>query len=287
MGVRFKELSELGQEGETARKSKRGVNFANVKWDTGLGLLAMDTPKLEIEAIRYPVEDFEFQSARGTIQGMNLALRYPTGARPEPASIDVTIDQLILHDVALVSPDSMKSANRLDVTGVQVHAGTPAAGSGHQPSPRGGLKVPIPLVGIPLGGAWNLFLGSMWNSLAGWFGRQPHAGVSGSAAEMASLLDAGGPTGFRFSFGSLKMLGLTTSGGQYIEWVNLTDVVVQGGGDAGSYRLALNRSIERIDEQQAQACGKASAAARNATRWPDRCAASRRSVTTRGRNSTS
>jgi hypothetical protein len=266
MGVRFKELSELGQEGETARKSKRGVNFANVKWDTGLGLLTMDTPKLEIEAIRYPVEDFEFQSARGTIQGMNLALRYPNGARPEPSSIDVKIDQLILHDVALVSPNSMKSANQLDVTGVQVHAGTPAADSGKQQSPRGGLKIPIRLVGVPLGGAWNLFLGSMWNSLLGLFKVQSRAGVSGSVAELASLLDAAGPTGFRFSFGSVNMLGLTTSGGQYIESVNFTDVVVQGGGDAGSYRLALNRSIERIDERLAglrESFGRSEAAQRN------------------------
>ena len=251
MGVRFKSLGDLGAEGQAARKSRQGVNFANVKWDTGLGLLSMDTPKLEIEAIRYPVEDFQFQSERGTIKGLALNLRYSTGSRPEPSMIDVNIDTMTLHDVALVSPNSMKAANRLDVSSLHVHAGTPAGDSGKQKSPRGGVKLPIPIVGIPLGGAWNLFLGSMWNSLLGVFKVQASAGISGGASEMGHMLDAGAPMGFRFSFGSLNLLGLTTSGGQYIESVRLTDVVLQGGGDARSYRLALGASLARIDNRLA------------------------------------
>ncbi len=251
MGVRFRELSGLGHEGEAARRDKKGVNFANVKWDTGRGVLTMDTPKLEIEAIRYPIEDFEFQSSRGTIQGLNLELRYGTGDRPKPSLIDVNIDQLTLHDVALISPDSMKSANQLGVSSIHMRSDAPGSESGTQPTPRGGLKVPIPIVGIPLGGAWNLFLGSMWNSLLGLFKVQSHTGISGGTAELANMLDAGTPMGFRFEFGSVNLLGSTTSGGQYIESMSFTDVVIQGGGDPESYRVALTASIERIDKRLA------------------------------------
>lgn len=247
MGARFKDFSELGPEGKAAREKKAGVNFANVKWDTRLGILTMDAPKLEIDAIHYPVDDFKFQSGRGTLNSLQVELHYSTAAKPEPSLIDVAIGDLTLHDVALIKPDAMKTVNTVGVSSVRVYAGASGSDAAKLASPRSGLKTPVPIIGIPLGGAWNLFLGSLWNGLAGIIGANPKAGIGGSAGELAeNLMKPAEPMEFRFSFGSLKLVGVTTSGGQFVESVELKDLMLRGGGDANSYRNALRLSQDRI-----------------------------------------
>jgi hypothetical protein len=100
----------------------------------------------------------------------------------------------------------------------------------------------------------------MFNSIAGVFGAHPKLGVSGSASEMKeNLLEAKKPMGFRFSFGALKLLGVTTSSGQFVESLELKDVVLQGGGDARAYRKALLESRARIEERLGS-CASRSAA---------------------------
>jgi hypothetical protein len=93
---------------------------------TRLGILKMDTPKLEIDAIHYPIDDFKFQSGRGTLNRLEIELRYSTGKKPEPSLIDVQIGDLTLHDVALISPDAMKSANQLGLAALHLHASSTA-----------------------------------------------------------------------------------------------------------------------------------------------------------------
>lgn len=250
MGARFsrRESFARGKDGEP----DRGVNFANVKWDTRLGLLTMKAPDLEIDAIRYPLDDFLLQTGSASVHGLELALAYGTDKRPEPTRIDLTIDTLTVKDLALVAAGKMKSINRVDLGDLVVHASAAGSGATSPQRPREGLKVPLPLVGIPLGGALNLFLGSMWNSLAGLFGAHPKAGISASASEMSDqLLAAKAPMGFRLQVGSVRISGLSTSGGQFIESVQFDDLVLQGGGDARSYREALTASLSRIEQRLA------------------------------------
>lgn len=250
MGARFADRESFAPGTDGA--SDRGVNFANVKWDTRLGLLTMKAPELQIDAIRYPIDDFLLQTGTANVHGLQIALAYGTNKRAQPTRIDLTIDTLAINDLALIAADRMKSINRVDLGSLQVHAGAPGSGATSPQRPRDGLKVPLPLVGIPLGGAWNLFLGSMWNSLAGLFGAHPKAGVSASATEMADqLLAAKAPMGFRLQIGSVRISGLSTSGGQFIESVQLDDLVLAGGGDAHSYREALNESLARIEQRLA------------------------------------
>jgi hypothetical protein len=260
LGARFSERYkyERGKSGA----ADRGVNFANVKWDTRLGVLTMQSPELQIDAIRYPIEDFTFQTGAGSAIGLDVALAYSTAKKPEPSRIDLTLRKLTLNDVALIAADRMKSINRVDLGMLAVHAGSPSAAGTSPRAPRGGLKVPVPLVGIPLGGAWNLFLGSLWNGLfgllkKGTFGLvdvQPKAGLSGSVTELTdNLLAADQPMGFSLAIGSMAIRGLSTSAGQFIESVTLDDLVLAGGGDAASYRRALTESLARIDKRLAAA----------------------------------
>ncbi len=255
MGARFarRESFARGKGGEP----DRGTNFANVKWDTRLGLLTLSAPDLEIEAIRYPIDDFVLQTGTTRVRGLELALAYGTDKRPEPTRIDLAIQSLTIDDMALVAAEKMKSVNQVAIGDLEVHAAAPGSGATSPQRPRAGLKVPVPLVGIPLGGAWNLFLGSMWNSLAGLVGAHPKTGVSASADEMADqLLAAKLPMGFKLTLGSVRLTGVATSGGQFIESIALDDLVIQGGGDADSYRKALAQSQSRIEERLARLRGQ-------------------------------
>ena len=257
LGVRFTEFNQLGQEGRDARKKKSGVNFANVKWDTGLGILKMDAPKLAFDAIRYPVDDIEFQTSRGILNDLNVTLRYSTSKKPEPSMIDVKVGDLTLHDVALVTPEWMKTANTVGVGGLRISAGASGSNASKFPGPRSGPKFPIPVIGASMGAAWNIFLGSMWSGLVNivTLGQvNPLVGISGSSSEMGSnLMKPTKPLGFNFSFNSLKLVGVTTSAGQFVESIELKNLVLNGGGDAASYRTALTRSKERIEARLSKA----------------------------------
>ena len=71
----------------------------------------------------------------------------------------------------------------------------------------------------------------------------------GLGAMFSALLDPKNAMGLRLSFDLLQMRGVATSGGMFVESVEVDHVTLQAGGNADAYLDALNGSLTRLNKR--------------------------------------
>jgi hypothetical protein len=209
-------------------------NFGDVHWDMGEGLLTMAADQLEIAAFNYLTAGLKIQSGRGTIRGLQLHMGYPTGDRPRQHLLRLRAASLRLNDLMFISTDSMFGMNRVHADDVLLRAdsgGIDYSDPRHQP--REGVAIPIPIFSPLLGLIVNLVR------------------LEGASEDLEEgLLEPSVPIEFEVQLGSLRVDGLTTSSGTYLQSVTLEDVRLFGGETIASYKTALRRSLAHLRERR-------------------------------------
>ncbi|NOT87868.1 MAG: DUF4157 domain-containing protein [Lysobacter sp.] len=243
LGARFESLDKLGVAGEQAKRDKRGVNFADVKWDRNLGVLELQAEHLAIAAINYPLSDMTIRTGRIDLRNVAITLRYPTASTKNQLNvIDIYIGEAEVDNLMLITPDSMKSVNETELEQFRLLIHPSGKDLGQMDKPRDGLLVD------GVGGVFaDIFL-------------FPVGGASGvgAMANVVNSADSGKELGANFfkpssgmnleiSLGSLKLKGVTTSGGSYIESIVVENLDIAGGGTVEAYLDALKYSAVRLE----------------------------------------
>jgi hypothetical protein len=235
LGLRFQSFDRLGAEGEHALETRQGVNFIDrVRWDQDEGVLEMDARNLAIAAIRYPVGSLMFQAGEGRINNLHVRIAYPTGFHSQEPSLDLTIASLEINDTLIIFADSMVGLNRILVRGLAVDMGRDAIHDRQQEA-RGGLDPGATVFSFLLPGITHL---GLVLKVPFWSTPQMQAG----------LLEPEPATPLLVRWDDLRLEGITTSGGQYIESVGVEDFQVGVAGTRDDYvemLLQSQRSLTR------------------------------------------
>jgi hypothetical protein len=158
-----------------------------------------------------------------TCEGLSLSFVFNRDDR-SPISLRVGFDRLFLREAVMATDASLITLNALELLGARARLGRETFGSTAMKS-----------VGF-------------WKSLYSWM--DPLFVVS----EMfGGLVDPKGAMSGRIGVDRLRMLGLATSTGTFVQSVDVEGFVVQAGGTAESYLDALRASAARIQERIAPA----------------------------------
>lgn len=221
-GVRFADQASLGAEGAAASESRRGVNFVD-RVRYRDGIFEMRANNLAIAAIHSPFGSLVIQGGPGRLSGVDL--RVASGvAAPQ---LGVTATSIVLDNLLIVRPGDMLSVNRIEIDDLDIRVGEEAAGSW--------LIAPL---------------------------FQAAALAQGQESAGSSLAAPDAPTPLELRFGAVRLHGLTTSGGRYVDSIDLRRVSIGIGGDRATYmerlwtsfrdltheRVTLQRRIERSED---------------------------------------
>ena len=242
LGARFENLDKLGMEGAEAKRRQKGINFANVQWDRNLGVLKLQADHLAIAAINYPLAGQTIRTGRIDLRNVDVTLRYPTESTKNQLNvIEVTIGEAEVDDLMLISPDDIKSVNQLDLSGLRLVIQPAGKDVSQLSKPRDGLLVDgvgglfANILLFPMGGAAGV--GAAVNVV----------GAAGSGKELGNnILKPSGGMQMDVSLRSLKLSGISTSGGSYVESVVIENLDIGGGGTVDSYLTALEVSAQRL-----------------------------------------
>ncbi|MCP4127239.1 MAG: DUF4157 domain-containing protein [Gammaproteobacteria bacterium] len=238
MGIRFQDFEELGEEGEQARERQEGVNFIDsVRWDQNEGVLQMTASQLAIATVRYPVGSMLFRAGEGRIQGLDLNISYPTEYNRHAPSLRLELDQLDLNETMLVFSDSMVNIDRIELRGLHVAMGEDGIRD-TQDEARGGLDPGATLFTFIMPG-----IPSLLQIL-----RIP---MQSSGELQAGLLTPEQSTALVFRWDDLRVQGITTSGGQFIEEVQLSDFQTGLAGSREDYLQILFESLRDLTRRKA------------------------------------
>lgn len=239
MGIRFTPHDLLGNEGERAVDNGRGVNFINrLVWDMRRGVMEMEARSLDIAEVRYRTGGVLIQAGHGTVRGLSLNLTFPVPGgndRQEPA-MDLRISDLTLSDTLVVLSSSVIGINELHITGLEVDIGDDAVRN-QRAEPRTGFD---PTTLFPLTPILRL-IGLATSEI-------PERGQQLTEG----LLYARDPAPIQLSLRHLELRGITLSGGQYVELLDIRNLHLNLSGSLEDYNEALFRSYLDLTHRVAE-----------------------------------
>ncbi len=235
-GVRLTTSDEREQRNGTDAKTERGTNRVKANYLGAEKFAEVHADQLDIAAIHYPIGDTKLQTGAGSIRNLTLRIRGSAAGFAAPAMVDLYAGELVFHDVLLIKPDSMKGINTFDMRGLSLLAGSTGTNFDRLKASRGPSGTPVPVFA---GIVYVMHLGTATRGLDGI--------VKGEEPATPTL-----PLEFDLSFDSIKLVGVTTSGGQFVESIELKDFSLRGGGDINVYRKALADSALRLEARLKQ-----------------------------------
>ncbi|MBL8290548.1 MAG: hypothetical protein JNN08_01860, partial [Bryobacterales bacterium] len=213
-----------------------GVNYADVEWDTYNGVLTFWSRELVINSLNYFLDDTKLQTGTCVIKNLDLKLNYGTEHNDQPMALALDIESAVLSDLTWIQPESMKAVYGVTINTLGVNAGE----GGAVPSAKvsSAARIPIPIF-FPIADTLYYILSDQLSKT--------------SPGEMAAAFKKPKkPVELNVSVNSLKIQGLTTSGGQYIEEVGIEDFQLAGGETPAAYRDALKASLKSIETRIAK-----------------------------------
>ena len=233
MGIRFTQHEQLGQQGSDARERGEGVNFIDyLRWDTRRGVLEMRANALDIAALRYRTGSILVQAGHGVISGLELNMAYPVpdaDIRQAP-SLDLRMSALTFENMLIASSGSMIAINRLELNGLEVDVGSDAIDNRHAQGETGfdfsSLSIITPILRL---------IGLATGEL-----------TERGAQISRGLLEARDPTPIMVNLRGLVLHGITLSGGQYIERIDIENFQLGVSGTREHYLQALYRSYSNL-----------------------------------------
>lgn len=182
----------------------------------------MSSDRLELAALNMMFGANKLNTGRGTITGLELEASHSANDHAKVNSIKLQMGAFNLRDITLVRPNSIMALNEANVTRFDLR----------------GQQVSVNLSGFPQAEGVEEYAVLL-------------SGISQSLMTALNAPEMG--TQFNLSIGSVKLEGLTTSGGGYIELVELGGVSLNLAANLGAYQQALQASKRRLSDLIPQA----------------------------------
>ena len=215
----------------------------SVRWDLDHGVIEMRASRLDIERINYPLANLKFQTAGVRVRGLHLHLEYPDSeSKRNTTTLRLRIDQIDLSDVMLIRPDSMMGFEQILASELHIDM-LPEGAAAPLAAPSDDIA------------AGTILLTPMYNLLKISGFNLPLIGTEVTHSRIGTLskglFEATTPLNLTVTVGNLQLKGLTTSSGQFIGGINLSDLAVRTRTRAGKgrYRAALLEEQERLQRK--------------------------------------
>jgi hypothetical protein len=246
MGVRFR----LQKDVDPATAEELLDN--QVRWDLDQGVIQMRAAKVLIDAIHYPMANLKIQAGKTEISGFYLHIQYPAPESPSGGAhtvIRLRMDYARIEDLSLIGPGSMTSINQVLLRDALVDLMPEGAALG---TPRDEI-------------AWgNIFFTPLFNiiKITGLDLKDiPILGslsVTGATERLAQgLQQPNTPLGVKVLAGEVKISGLATSGGQFVDEIDLKDLSLRSTRGRAGYKKWLQGEISRLEKESMELGAKA------------------------------
>lgn len=213
----------------------------SVRWDLDHGIIEMRAARLDINAINYPMANLKAQTSGVRVEGLHLHMEYPDKqAAGNITVLRLRIDRLEIDDFMLIKPGSMLGIEQISLTDLHVDM---------QPN-QNQDPMTAPDESIAAGA---VLLTPMFNILK----------ISKTIDALAKgLLEPSTPLNLTVSASGLKLQGVTTSSGQYVDRIGLDELTIRTRASRGkqqyrawlqSERTRLDREVERVQGAGADA----------------------------------
>lgn len=212
-GARFTRPEELGTAGQQAAREEKGTNFGRLIYDRAGGRIDLAVQHVALSAIHMPLGDTKVQTGRVSIDNLDVRMQFPGSLPLIPGLPDVAPSLIDVYIGEMAADDvTLVSPDSMKAINTARMVGARLLG----------LKSGVDYDKLPKLGE----------------------GVIIPTAIISSLT---GPMEFEVTLNSLKLSGITTSGGRFVEEVELKDLSLYGGASPDAYRKALTYSATRLD----------------------------------------
>jgi Fe-S cluster assembly iron-binding protein IscA len=215
-----------------------------VQWDLDRGVIQMRASKVLIESIHYPMANLKIQAGKTAITGLYLHIQYPAPESPPGGAhtvIRLRMDFAQIEDLALIGPGSMTSINQVLLRDALVELKPEGASIG---KPRNEI-------------AWgNIFFTPLFNiikmtglDLQGIPILSPLSVTSASDRLAQGLQQPNTPLDVKVMAGQIKVSGLATSSGQFVDEIDLHDLSLRSTQGRAGYKKWLQQEIARLENE--------------------------------------
>lgn len=239
-GMNFADIAQItggslmGAEFVDIDKTKGGQRAAlldnSVRWDLDHGVIEMRASELDISAINYPMPDKKVQTGGVRVSGLHLHMEYPDKqSAAKLTMLRLRVDNLDIDDFMMIKSASMLGIERISVR--QLHVDLVPAGEQN--------PMAAPDESIAVG---SIFLTPLFNVMK----------IGGTIdALVKGLLEPTTPLNLTASVASIAIHGITTSGGQYIDHVDVNELNIRTRTSQGKeqYRAWLATESGRLATQ--------------------------------------
>lgn len=210
-------------------------NRLTVLWDVGAHALKLRIPELRIESVSFQGAGQTIQTGTLHLRGLEADVAYDTEEAAQPTKARLDAESLELRDMLIAFRTSMVTVNRLLLSAFHLGAGTVDTTTANNTAPRGGYYFPVPFLATLGTAIYYLF------KFKGW-GTDTPGQEMGHGVEQIRAVD--------LTFSNLEVDGLTTSGGQSVAKLAITDFALR----AGLNKTTLLRArIQSLDTRIAAA----------------------------------
>jgi hypothetical protein len=213
-------------------------NRLTLLYDIGAHALLLRIPELRIESVSFQAAGQTIQTGTLHLRGLQANVTYDTDDAVQPTKATLKAESLELRDLLVSFRTSMVTLNRLFLSAFRLGAGTADTTTRNSAAPRGGYYFPVPFL-TALGTAiYYIF------KFKGW-GTETPAQERQHGIEQIRAID--------LTFASLEADGLTTSGGQSVTKLAVTDFALRAGLNKTTLLRARIQSLgQRIDAAKAK-----------------------------------
>ena len=199
VGVEFAKTSEV-MDADTDELADNSVRL-----DIDHGVFEMRAALLAITAVNYPTPNKKIQTGPIRIHGLDLHMEYPQNGVRTTTTMRLRIDRVDISDLLVIGASSMTGIEQVSVSELHIDM-APEAGTTELAAPDESVAV----------GA--ILLTPLYNIL----------GVSGAISAMTDgLLTPNTTQEVTATAGDVKLKGVTTSGGQFVQQLSLSEIALR------------------------------------------------------------
>ncbi|NML46847.1 DUF4157 domain-containing protein [Ramlibacter sp. G-1-2-2] len=223
-------LGDPKKQGASATPPGPDANKLTLLVGTDMKSAELILPELLIDSANVQLASTTLQSGAINLKGLHIHAAYDQEDLGQPTQAHVSLQSVEANDVLIAKSNSMITVTRLAVSMLRLAAGTIDTVTGGTKE-RQGRSVPFPLLVVPLLAMFVLLALPiyLYKKIAGWVSEglesNPAEKFAGDVATRTKAID--------FSFDSLDVDSITTSGGQHVGHVGVRDFAV---------RLGLNKA---------------------------------------------
>jgi Domain of unknown function (DUF4157) len=245
-GINFKEFQDifggsfLGAEFKGPKQvpadQAEALKDNSIRWDLDHGIFELRAARLDLSSINYPMANMKVQTARTVITNLHLHLEYPaTESKQQTTSLVLRADSIEMNDLMLIFSDSMIGIEQLalDRFVIDLRPDDPA------------FKLGSPSDNISWGSVFSLTLSNLTKITGDLLFLIPTPATSRLGELTQGLFEPANPMAVAVTSQGVRLRGITTSGGQYVDDLTIKDFVVRSRSAA-----SLDQYVEKLKEEK-------------------------------------